>query len=92
MIEEIISHTLDNSRGTIYVEFILNEHDTLITRDVEIYIDELEEYCDLFEDIDWVADEDEEVQTMSLNQNIDTLELQEGLNLYLQDNKDLVEL
>tara|TARA_R110000824_G_scaffold226519_2_gene414309 strand:- start:190 stop:468 length:279 start_codon:yes stop_codon:yes gene_type:complete len=92
MIEEIISHALDNSRGTIYVEFILNEHDTLKTMDIEIDIDDLEEYCDLFEDIDWVADEDEEVQTMSLNQNIDTLELQEGLNLYLQDNKDLVEL
>tara|TARA_R110002096_G_scaffold174739_2_gene350531 strand:+ start:168 stop:446 length:279 start_codon:yes stop_codon:yes gene_type:complete len=92
MIEEIISHALDNSRGTIYVEFILNENDTLKTIDIEIDIDDLEEYCDLFEDIDWVADEDEEVQTMSLNQNIDTLELQEGLNLYLQDNKDLVEL
>ncbi len=92
MIEEIISHALDNSRGTIYVEFILNENDTLKTIDIEIDIDDLEEYCDLFEDIDWVADEDEEVQTMSLNQNIDTTELQEGLNLYLQDNKDLVEL
>ena len=81
MIEEIISHALDNSRGTIYVEFILKEHDTLKTMDIEIDIDDLEEYCDLFEDIDWVADEDEEVQTMSLNQNIDTLELQEGPTL-----------
>ena len=92
MIEEIISHNLDNTRGTIYIEFILNENDNLITREMEIYIDDLEEYCELFENTDWVDDEDEEVQTVTLNQNIDTLALQEGLHLYLQDNKDLVEL
>ena len=59
---------------------------------MEIYIDDLEEYCELFENTDWVDDEDEEVQTVTLNQNIDTLALQEGLHLYLQDNKDIIEL
>ena len=92
VVEEIISHSFDNTRGTIHIEFIITENENLIHKNMEVYIDELEEYCKLFEDIDWVDDDEEYQESITLYNNIDLLQLQEGLTRYIQDNKDFVEI
>ena len=90
MVEEIISHSLDNERGKIYVEFILVNEEVRTFKELDIYIEDLEEYCDLFDDLDWVNYDDEYDEQVTIQQSVDLLALHEGLNLYLEDNIDLL--
>ena len=90
MVEEIISHSLDNERGKIYVEFILVNEEVRTFKELDIYIEDLEEHCDLFDNLDWVNYDDEYDEQVTIQQSVDLLALHEGLNLYLEDNIDLL--
>ena len=75
MVEEIISHALDNHRGSIFVELLYSEKNTKKLINLEVFLDDLEEYCELFEDMDWVDPEEDDTPTVTIQKNIDTLEL-----------------
>jgi len=90
MVEEIISHSLDNEGGKIYIEFILVSEEVRSFKEIDIYIEDLEEYCDLFDNLDWVNYDDDDDEQVTLQQSVDSLALHEGLNLYLEDNIDLL--
>jgi len=90
MVEEIISHSLDNEGGKIYIEFILVNEEVRSFKEIDIYIEDLEEYCDLFDNLDWVNYDDDDDEQVTLQQSIDLLALHEGLNLYIEDNIDLL--
>ena len=49
-------------------------------------------YCELFDDMDWVDYEDDYSSTVTIQKNIDILELQEGLNRYIEENPDILEI
>jgi|TARA_R110002124_G_scaffold166180_2_gene333495 hypothetical protein len=91
MVEEIISHTIDDYRGSIFVELLYSEKDTKKLINLEIFLDDLEEYCELFDNVDWVDYEEDYTSTVTIQKNVDTLELQEGLNRYIEDNPDVLE-
>jgi len=91
MVEEIISHTIDDHRGSIFVELLYSEKNTKKLINLEIFLDELEEYCELFDNLDWVDYEEDYTSTVTIQKNVDTLELQEGLNRYIEDNPDVLE-
>jgi len=91
MVEEIISHTIDDDRGSIFVELLYSEKNTKKLINLEIFLDELEEYCELFDNLDWVDYEEDYTSTVTIQKNVDTLELQEGLNRYIEDNPDVLE-
>jgi len=91
MVEEIISHALDNYRGSIFVEFLYSEKNTKKLISLELFLDDLEEYCELFEDMDWVDTEEDDTPTITIQKNIDTLELQEGLSRYIEENPEILD-
>ena len=91
MIEEIISHNIDDYRGTIFIEASYNTNNSKII-DLELFLEDLEEYCELFDDMNWVDDEDDYTSTVTIQKNVDLLELQEGLNRYIEENPDILEL
>ena len=92
MINEIISHTIDDYRGTIFIEASYNKNDATKVIDFELFLEDLEEYCELFDDMDWVDYEDDYSSTVTIQKNIDILELQEGLNRYIEENPDILEI
>ena len=92
MINEIISHTIDDYRGTIFIEASYNKNDITKVIDFELFVEDLEEYCELFDDMDWVDYEDDYSSTVTIQKNIDILELQEGLNRYIEENPDILEI
>ena len=58
MVEEIISHTIDDYRGSIFVELLYSEKDTKKLINLEIFLDDLEEYCELDTlGMVWIIDE-----------------------------------
>ena len=59
-------------------------------KELDIYIEDLEEYCDLFDNLDWVNYDDEYDEQVTIQQSVDLLALHEGLTLYLEDNIDLL--
>jgi len=74
MINEIISHTIDDYRGTIFIEASYNKNDITKVIDFELFLEDLEEYCELFDDMDWVDYEDDYSSTVTIQKNIDILE------------------
>ena len=42
--------------------------------------------------MNWVDDEDDYTSTVTIQKNVDLLELQEGLNRYIEQNPDILEL
>tara|TARA_R110000824_G_scaffold47841_2_gene135732 strand:- start:6624 stop:6902 length:279 start_codon:yes stop_codon:yes gene_type:complete len=89
MVEEIISHTLDEHRGTILIEFLYSINDINKTLNLELYLDELEDYGELYDDVQW-QNYEEDTSTIT-HQKIDLLELQESLNSYIEDNPTVLE-
>ena len=71
MINEIISHTIDDYRGTIFIEASYNKNDITKVIDFELFLEDLEEYCELFDDMDWVDYEDDYSSTVTIQKNID---------------------
>ena len=89
MVEEIISYTLDNNRGSINIEFLYSQNDSTTTFNVDAFLDELEHYGDLYEDAEWVDEENE--STLTFHRQIDLLGLQESLTHYIKDNPSILD-
>tara|TARA_B100002019_G_scaffold288400_1_gene301956 strand:+ start:375 stop:653 length:279 start_codon:yes stop_codon:yes gene_type:complete len=91
MLKEIISHSLDENRGVIYTNIIVSKEEIEKELDLELYIEDLEDYCDLYEDVNWLDYDEYENDSIILQRNVNPLELEYGLNEYLKDNPSLVE-
>tara|TARA_Y100001938_G_C8097768_1_gene439321 strand:- start:5054 stop:5332 length:279 start_codon:yes stop_codon:yes gene_type:complete len=91
MLKEIISHSLDENRGVIYTNIIVSKEEIEKELDLELYIEDLEDYCDLYEDVNWLDYDEYENDSVILQRNLNPLELEYGLSEYLKDNPSLVE-
>ena len=91
MLKEIISHSLDENRGVIYTNIIVSKEEIEKELDLELYIEDLEDYCDLYEDVNWLDYDEYENDSVILQRNLNPLELEYGLREYLKDNPSLVE-
>jgi len=89
MVQEIISHTTDDYRGTISIEFLYSSNNINKTLKLEVYLDELEEYGGLYDDVQWEDYDDD--STITTHQQIDYADLQESLNSYIEDNPIVLE-
>lgn len=93
IIEEIHSYFVNDERETVEVEFTVVEDNIGTRLTLEILFEELEGLCDLFEDIGWVGDYDndyDESETIQSPRKINPYELNEGLGIYINQNKGLV--
>jgi len=90
VIEEIHSHHICETRQTIEVEFTMSDEGEESTHTLEIFIEDLEEYCDLFDEMEWCGEDDDDEygnsNSLQLQRQVNTLSLQEGLSSYI--NKD----
>ena len=61
------------------------------THTLEILFEELDELCDLFEEVDWYDyDEYEEDNHLQIQRKINPLELKEGLTILINQNTHLI--
>jgi len=91
VIEVIYSHHLDEGRGILEVDFSMCEDDDgCQDHIVEIELEELENLCDLYDEIDWFDDSDDEMEVTSLKTSINQDQLMDGLLTYINQNKDIL--
>ena len=90
VIEEIHSHHICETRQTIEVEFTMSDEGEESIHTLEIFIEDLENYCDLFDEIEWDGEDDDDEygnsNPLQLQRQVNALSLQEGLSNYV--NKD----
>ena len=86
VIEEIHSYFIYEDRGTIHVEFTLNEGDRDGDYELEIPLEELEELCDLFNEKEWFDYGEDEGEVTTIQHNVDETQLMEGLSIYIGQN------
>ena len=86
MLKEVISHSLDENRGIVYANVILVDEGKEMQIGVEFYIDDLEEYCDLYEDVNWMDYDEYDDTSVTLQRNLNIVELEYGLSEYIKDN------
>ena len=86
VIEEIHNHLICETRQTIEVEFTMSDEGEESTHTLEIFIEDLEEYCDLFDEIDWYDEDDDDNNSLQIQRQVNIVSLQEGLSNYI--NKD----
>jgi hypothetical protein len=93
VVEEIHSYYMLEDGESIGIEFTLSDDDVESNHTVEIFVEDLESMCDLFDEVDWVdyTDDDEFNDSISVQRNINISGLQEGLTLYINQNKDILE-
>jgi|TARA_R110000787_G_scaffold217055_3_gene325959 hypothetical protein len=93
MVEEIISHTLDNYRGSINVEFIYSINESTETLSLEAFLDDLEPHGDLYDDLEDYGDPYDDVDSsVTFHKKIDVIGLQETLTNYIQNNPTVLDL
>ena len=90
IIEEIHSYFVNDERETLEVEFTVVEDDIETTITLEVLFEELENVCDLFEEVDWYDYEDDGNETVQVQRKINPDELKEGLNIYINQNQNLL--
>jgi hypothetical protein len=90
VIEEIHSHFIYNDRATIFVEFTLCEDDVCGEHELEIPMEDLEEVCDLFNEREWFDEGDEGMEIITLKNDIDESQLKEGLSIYVNQNRQVL--
>ena len=86
VIQEIHNHLICEARQTIEVEFTVSDEGEESTHNLEIFIEDLENYCDLFDEVNWYNDEDEyydDNNSLQLKREVNIISLQEGLNNYI---------
>ena len=87
VIQEIHSHLICETRQTIEVDFTVSDEGEESTHNLEIFIEDLENYCDLFDEVSWYNDEDdgyyEDNNSLQLKREVNVVSLQEGLNNYI---------
>lgn len=91
VIEVIYSHHLDEGRGMLEVEFSMCEdEDGCQDHIVEIEIEDIERLCDLYDEIDWVEEGEDEMEVTSIQTRINEEQLMDGLLTYIHQNKDIL--
>jgi len=90
VIEEIHSYYIYKDRGTILVEFNLCDDDICNEHELEIPVEELEELCDLFCEREWLNDGDDDMDVTTIKNDVDELQLSEGLVEYINQNKGVL--
>ena len=88
VIQEIHSHVICETRQTIEVDFTISDDGEESTHNLEIFIEDLEDYCDLFDEINWYNDDDDggyydDTNSLQLKREVNIVSLQEGLNNYI---------
>ena len=86
-----MSHSLDENRGVIYTNIIVVEGTTEKELDLELYLEDLEEYCELYEDVKWLDYDNYEDDSVILQRNLNLTELEYGLGEYLKENPQIIE-
>tara|TARA_R110000787_G_scaffold64757_4_gene146066 strand:- start:330 stop:605 length:276 start_codon:yes stop_codon:yes gene_type:complete len=89
ILEEINSFFVNDERETIEVEFTITEENSDVVT-LEILFEELQEVCDLFEDSDWYDAVDEDDEFTKIQRKVNTSELKEGLEIYINRNVDTI--
>jgi hypothetical protein len=89
MLEEINSFFINDERETVEVEFTITEGESEVVT-LEILFEELQEVCDLFEDVDWYDMGDEDGEYTKIQRKINPSELKEGLEIYINRNVDTI--
>jgi len=87
---ELHSYFVNQGRETIEVEFTVIEDDVETTKNLEILIEDLEEVCDLFEELNWYDDDGDDCEVQVINRTINSTALAEGLHTYLNQNTELL--
>ena len=89
---ELHSYFINEGRETIEVEFTIVEDDKETTKNLEILIEELEEVCDLFEELRWYDEEGDDYDTHVINRTINQSGLTEGLyiSVYISEKLALL--
>lgn len=91
VIEVIYSHHLDEGRGMLEVEFSMCEdEDGCQDHIVEIEIEDIERLCDLYDEIDWIEEGEDEMEVTSIQTRINEEQLMDGLLTYIHQNKDIL--
>ena len=87
VIQEIHNHLICEARQTIEVEFTVSYEGEESTHNLEIFIEDLENYCDLFDEVNWYNDDEDgyydENASLQLKREVNIVSLQEGLNNYI---------
>ncbi len=91
MLKEIVSHSLDENRGIIYTNIVVIKETTEKELDLELYLEDLEEYCELYEDVKWLDYDDYDDNSVILQRNLNLTELEYGLSEYLKENPEIME-
>ena len=91
VIEEIHSYYIYKDRGTIFVEFTLCEDYVCNEHELEIPVEELEELCDLFCEREWFNDGDDDMEVITIKNDVDESQLSEGLVTYINQNKGVLD-
>jgi len=86
MLKEITSHSLDENRGIIYTNIVVLDEEKEKELDLELYLEDLEEYCELYEDVNWLDYDEYEENSVVLQRNLNLVELERGISEYLKDN------
>ena len=90
IIEEIHSFFVNDERETIEVEFTVGEDGRETTLTLEILFEEIENLCDLFEEVEWRGYDEDDMDTLQIQKQINPDELKEGLHTYINQNKSLL--
>lgn len=91
MLKEIISHSLDENRGIIYTNVVVIDQGKEKELDLELYLEDLEDYCDLYEEVKWVDYDEYEDDAVTIQRNLNLVELEYGIGEYLKDNPSIIE-
>ena len=73
VIEEIHSHLICETRQTIEVEFTVSDEGEESTHNLEIFIEDLENYCDLFDEIDWYDEDDDDNNSLQIQRQVNII-------------------
>ena len=91
VIEVIYSHHLDEGRGMLEVEFSMCEdEDGCQDHTVEVEVEDIENLCDLYDEIEWFDEGEDEMEVTSMQTNINEEQLMDGLLTYINQNKDIL--
>ena len=87
---EMHTYFIHESRQTIEVEFTIFDEDSEKTHNLEILLEDIEHMCDLYEDLSWYDFDNEEQGNQVIDRKINASALVEGLQIYVNQNTQLL--
>ena len=87
---EIHTYFIHESRQTLEVEFTVFNEESETTHHLEILLEDIEPICDLFEEVNWYDFDDDEQGNHVIDRKINTNALVEGLQIYINQNLQLL--